>query len=50
MEEKEIMIDGKKVKVATKIPKEEIEDNNMKLLLNDTIELNEIIKELKKDE
>lgn len=50
MEEKEIMIDGKEIKVATKIPKEEIEDNGMKLLLDDTVELKDIIKEINKDE
>lgn len=50
MEEKEIMLDGKEVKVTTKIPKEEIEDNSMKLLLNDTVELNDIIKEINKNE
>lgn len=50
MEEKEIMIDGKEIKVATKIPKGEIEDNSMKLLLDDTVELKDIIKEINKDE
>ena len=49
MKGKEITIDGKIVKVVTKIPKEEIEDNSMKLLLDDTIELDNLVKEIKKD-
>ena len=36
MEEKEIMVNGKKVKVVTKLPKEYIEDNSLKVLLDDT--------------
>lgn len=50
MKETEITIDGKIVEVVTKIPKEEIEDNSMKLLLDDTIELDNLVKEIKKDE
>lgn len=47
MEEVEIMIDGKKVKVASKLSKEEIDDNNIKVLLDDTVELSKVIKEIK---
>lgn len=50
MKETEITIDGKTVKVVTKIPKEEIEDNSMKLFLDDTVELDDLVKEIKKDE
>lgn len=50
MEEVEIMIDGKKVKVTSKLSKEEIDDNSMRLLLNDTVELDDLVKEIKKDE
>lgn len=50
MEEVEIMIDGKKVKVASKLSKEEIDDNSMRLLLDDTVELDDLVKEIKKDE
>ena len=50
MKGKEITIDGKIVKVVTKIPKEEIEDNSMKLFLDDTVELDDLVKEIKKDE
>lgn len=50
MKGKEITIDGKIVKVVTKIPKEEIEDNSMKLLLDDTIELDDLVKEINNDE
>ncbi|MGN1312289.1 MAG: hypothetical protein ACI4U4_04710 [Bacilli bacterium] len=46
----EITVDGKKIKVVTKIPKEEIEDNSMKLFLDDTVELDDLVKEIKKDE
>lgn len=50
MEEVEIMIDGKKVKVTSKLSKEEIDDNSMRLLLDDTVELDDLVKEIKKDE
>lgn len=50
MEEVEIMIDGKKVKVTSKLSKEEIDDNSMRLLLDDTVELEDLVKEIKKDE
>ena len=44
------MIDGKKVKVTSKLSKEEIDDNSMRLLLDDTVELDDLVKEIKKDE
>ena len=47
MEEVEIMIDGKKVKTISKLSKEEIDDNSMRLLLDDTVELDDLIKEIK---
>lgn len=50
MEEVEIMIDGKKVKVTSKLSKEEVDDNSMRLLLDDTVELDDLVKEIKKDE
>lgn len=50
MEEVEIMIDDKKVKTISKLSKEEIDDNSMRLFLDDTVELDDLIKEIKKDE
>lgn len=47
MEEKEIMVNGKKVKVVTKLPKEYIEDNSLKVLLDDTTDLTETLDEIK---
>ncbi len=49
MEEKEIMVNGKKVKIAVKLPKEYIEDNSLKVLLDDTIDLTETTREIKND-
>lgn len=50
MEKQEIEVNGKKIKVAVKLSKEEIEDNNIKIYLEDTKDLTEVIKEIKKDE
>lgn len=50
MEEKEIMVDGQKVLINVKIPKEQIEDNSMIMSLDDTIPLEEIVKEVKTDD
>lgn len=50
MEEKEIELNGEKIKIAIKLPKEEIEDNNIKIYLDDTIELSDVIKEVKDNE
>lgn len=49
MKEKEIEIDGKKIRVITRVQKESIEENNLKIDLDDTIELENIIKEVKND-
>lgn len=43
MEEKEIEVNGKKIKVAVKLPKEYIEDNNLNVFLEDTVELKDIV-------
>lgn len=50
MEEVEIMIDCKKIKTISKLSKEEIDDNSMRLFLDDTVELEDLVKEIKKDE
>lgn len=50
MEEVEIMIDCKKVKTISKLSKEEIDDNSMRLFLDDTVDLDDLVKEIKKDE
>ena len=42
MKEKEIEINGEKIKIALKLPKEEIEDNNI-------IDLTKTIKEVKEE-
>lgn len=47
--EEEIMLDGKKIKIITKLPKEMIEDNNTEIDLEDTIDLEEVVKEIKED-
>ena len=46
MEEKEIEVNGKKIKVTTKLPKEYIEDNTLKVFLDNTIDLEEVVKEI----
>jgi hypothetical protein len=50
MEEKEIIVDGKKEKIIIKIPKEEYEENNSYRFLEDTIELNDILEEVKEND
>ena len=50
MDEVEIMIEGKKVKTISKLSKEENDDNSMRLFLDDTVELDDLVKEIKKDE
>jgi len=50
MEEKEIEVNGKMVNVVTRIPKEYIEDNNLKIFLDNTLDLGEVISEIKADE
>lgn len=49
MEEKEIEVNGKKMKIVTKVSKEYIEDNNLKVFLDDTIDLEEVVSEIKND-
>lgn len=50
MEEKEIEVNGEKVKLVTKLPREYIEDNNLKIFLDDTIDLGEVVSEIKSSE
>lgn len=49
MKETEIELDGKKIKVVTKLSEKEVEDNNLKKLLDDTIDLTGAI-EVPKDD
>lgn len=42
MEEKKIEVNGEKVKIAVKLPKDEVEDNNIKIYLDDTIDLTKV--------
>lgn len=50
MEEKEIVVDGKKKKIKIKLPKEELEENNVYKFLEDTIELDNIIEKVKEND
>lgn len=50
MEEVEIEVSDKKIKVTTKLPKEYIEDNNLNLFLEDTIDLEEVIEKVRDNE
>lgn len=50
MKEEEITLEGKKIKIITKLPKEMIEDNNLKIELDDTIDIKELQKEIKENE
>ncbi len=50
MKEEEITLEGKKIKIITKLPKEMIEDNNLEIDLNDTINLEEVQKEIEENE
>ncbi len=49
MEDKEIEVNGKKIKVVTKLPNGYIEDNSVKVLLDDTVDLENVISEIKDD-
>lgn len=49
MEEKEIEVNGERIKVAIKLPKEVVEDNNIKMFLDDTIELTKVVEEVKEE-
>lgn len=46
MEEKEIEVNEEKVNVVTKLSKEYMEDNSLKIFLDDTIDLEEIVSEI----
>jgi len=46
MEDLEIEVNGKKLIVKLEISKGYVEDNNLKILLDDTIDLNEVTKEI----
>ena len=46
MKEEEIILDGKKIKIITKLPKNMIEDNKLKIELDNTIELEAVQKEI----
>lgn len=48
MEEKEIEVNGENVKIVTKLSKEYVDDNNLKILLDDTIDLEDVICEINK--
>lgn len=50
MEEKEIEVNGKKIKVVTKLPKEYIEENSLNLFLEDTIDLEEVVEMVKNND
>ncbi len=42
----EIILDEKKVTITTKLPKEALADNNLKILLDETIDLKNVVKEI----
>lgn len=46
MEDVEIEVNGKKIKVTTKLPKDFIEDNSLKVFLDDTIDLKDVIEQI----
>ena len=48
MEEKEIGVND--IKIVTKLPKGYIEDNNLKILLDDTVDLEEVINAINTNE
>lgn len=50
MEEVEIEVNGKKIKVVTKLPKEYVEDNGLNMFLEDTMDLEKIIEKVKDNE
>ena len=50
MEEKEIDVNDKKIKIVTKLPKEYIEDNNLKVFLDNTIDLEEVVSKINNKE
>lgn len=50
MEDLEIEVNGNKIKVVTKLPKEYIEDNNLKVFLDDTVDLKDVINQINLEE
>ena len=46
----EIKVDGSKVKVVTKLPEEEKENNNLHRSLDKTLDIKEVLRKLKEDE
>ncbi len=50
MKEEEIKLDDKVVKIITKLPKENLEDNRLVSYLDDTIDMEKIVKEIKEDD
>ena len=48
MEEKEMELNGEKVKVVTKLSKEYTEDNSLKIFLDETVDLEEVVCEINK--
>ena len=46
----EIIVNGKKELIVKELDKKEIETNNTKCFLDNTIELKEIVKEIKENE
>ena len=44
-----LKLNGEKIKIAIKLSKDEIEDNNTKIYLDDTIDLTKVIKEVKEE-
>ena len=50
MEEKEVVVDSKSIKIVTKLPKDNYEINNLNLYLEDTIDLENIVKDINNNE
>lgn len=48
-EKEEIVLDGEKIEVIIKMKDEEKEDNNLRKYLDDTIDLNDVIGEVKNE-
>lgn len=49
MKEKEVEVNGEKIKIAIKLPKEVIEDNATKIYLDDTIDFTKVVEEVKEE-
>ena len=48
MEEKEIEVNNEEISVVTKLSKEYMEDNSLKILLDNTVDLEEVVSEINK--